>query len=124
MSGSPPPRSGPRPHATAGSIPVSRASAIVTGITGRAFKLNRVADGLQHASHEPAAGRRIAETVFAAADGLIPAKPANLHLLFELVAKMGAAASRPAPPGAIARIAAQRNSSRLVAAARHLTPHT
>ena len=100
------------------------ASAIVTGVTGRAFKLNRVADGLRHAMHEPAAGRRIAETVFAAADGLIPAKPANLHLLFELVARMGAAADLPEPPGAITRIAARKSSSRLAAAARHLTPRT
>ena len=99
--------------------PVLAASAIVTGVTGKAFKLNRIADGLQYASHDPVAGRRIAQTVLAAADGLVPAKPANLHLLFELAARIGVAAGTE-PPAAITRIAAGKGSSQLAAAARRL----
>jgi Family of unknown function (DUF6493) len=98
------------------------ADALVTGVTGRAFKLNRIADGLEHASHEAIAGQRIVETVFAAADRLVPAKPANLHLLIELAARIGADSGMPAPPGAITRIAAAKGSTRLAAAARQISP--
>ncbi len=34
------------------------ANAIVMGVTGRAFKLNRVAGALEYASHEQAAGHQ------------------------------------------------------------------
>jgi hypothetical protein len=97
--------------------PALAARAIVTGVTGEAFKLNRVADGLQHASHDRVAGQRIAQTVFAAADGLIPAKPANLHLLLELAARAPSVARVPA---AITRLAAGKDRSQLAAAARRL----
>lgn len=100
--------------------PELAAGAIVAGVTGAAFKLSRIADGLQHASPEPIAGYRIIETVFAAAEALIPAKPANLHLLFELTAQLGAATATPELPGAITGLAGQKTSSRLVAATRRL----
>ena len=102
--------------------PKLAAAAIVTGVTGGAFKLNRIADGLQHASHEPAAGRQIVQTVFAAADSLIPAKPANLHLMFELAAGIAAVTGTPEPSAAILRVAAEKNGSKLAAAARRLVP--
>ena len=76
--------------------PQFAARAIVTGVTAEAFKLNRVADGLQHASHEPVAAQRIVQTVFATADDLIPAKPSHLHLLLGLAARAGTPATVPA----------------------------
>ena len=100
--------------------PQLAARAIVTGVTGEAFKLNRVADGLQHASHDPVAAQRIVQTVFATADDLIPAKPSDLHLLLGLAAR--APATAPATvPAAITRLAARPNRSQLVTAARRLT---
>ena len=100
--------------------PTLAASAIVTGISGGAFKLNRIANGLHHASHGPLAGYRIIETVFAAADALIAAKPANLHLLFELAARIGATTGKPELPAAITGLAGQKATSRLVTEARRL----
>ena len=97
--------------------PQLAARAIVTGVTGEAFKLNRVADGLQHASHDPVAAQRIVAMVFAAADDLIPAKPSDLHLLLGLAARAGTPATVPA---AITRLAAGPNRSQLATAARRL----
>ena len=105
--------------------PQLAARAIVTGVTGEAFKLNRVADGLQHASHDPVAAQRIVQTVFATADDLIPAKPSGLHLLLGLAARAGTPARAPATvPAAITRLAAGPNRSQLVTAARRLTGAT
>jgi len=100
--------------------PTLAASAIVTGITGGAVKLNRIANGLQHASPDPLAGYRVIETIFAAAGALIPAKPANLHLLFELAARIGATTGIPELPAAITGLASQKATSRLVTEARRL----
>jgi hypothetical protein len=104
--------------------PQLAARAIVTGVTAEAFKLNRVADGLQHASHEPVAAQRIVQTVFATADDLISAKPSHLHLLLGLAARAGTPATAPATvpvPVSITRLAAGPNRSQLVIAARRLT---
>ena len=98
--------------------PQLAARAIVTGVTGEAFKLNRVADGLQHASHDPVEAQPAVATVFATADDLIPAKPSDLHLLLGLAARAGTPATVPA---AITRLAAGPNRSQLVTAARRLT---
>jgi hypothetical protein len=100
--------------------PALAAAAIVTGVTGGAFKLNRVANGLQHASPGPLAGYRIIETICAAAGALIPAKPANLHLLFELAARIGATTGMPELPAAITGLASQKGASRLVTEAQRL----
>jgi hypothetical protein len=96
------------------------ANAIVTGLSGGVFKLNRIADALQRAAGEPIAAYRAAETIFAAADALIPAKPPGLHLLFELTARIAATAGIPEPPAAIIALAAQKSSSKLAVAARRL----
>jgi hypothetical protein len=100
------------------------ADAIVMGVTGRAFKLSRVAEALKYASPERAAGQQIAAMLFAAADRLIPARPAGLYLLLELAARIGAAIGTPEPPAAIRALASARSTSRLTAAARLLSPRT
>ncbi len=100
--------------------PELAARATVAGVTGGAFKLSRIADGLQHASPEPIAGYRIIETIFAAAEALIPTKPANLHLLFELAARISAATAMPELSGAIIGLAGRKTGSRLAAATRRL----
>jgi hypothetical protein len=102
--------------------PQMAADAIVMGVVGRAFKLNRVAEAIEYASHEQAAGQQIVAMVFAAADRLIPARPANLHLLLEIAARIGATTGIPEPPDAITRIAAAKGSTRLAAAARQISP--
>jgi hypothetical protein len=101
--------------------PQRAADAIVMGVTGGAFKVSRVAEALEYASHEQAAGQIVA-MVFAAADRLIPARPAGLHLLLELAAGIGGATGTPEPPAAIRAMAAGRSTSRLAAAARLLSP--
>jgi hypothetical protein len=101
--------------------PTLAASALGTGISGGAYKLNRIANALQHASPDPLAGYRVIETIFAAASALIAAKPANLHLLFELAARIGATTGTPEPPAAITGLADQKATSRLVTEARRLT---
>lgn len=100
--------------------PTLAAGAIITGVTGGALKLNRIANGLQHASPDPLAGYRIIETIFAAAGALIAAKPANLHLLFGLAARIGAATGMPELPTALTGLASQKATSRLVTEARRL----
>ncbi len=105
-----------------GLDPRMAADAIVMGVTGRAFKLNRVAEALEYASHEQAAGQQIVAMTFAAADRLIPARPAGLHLLLELAARIAASAGAPEPPAAIAQLAAGRSTTRLAAAARKISP--
>jgi hypothetical protein len=62
--------------------------------------------------------------LFAAADRLIPARPAGLYLLLELAARIGAAIGTPEPPAAIRALASARSTSRLTAAARLLSPRT
>jgi Family of unknown function (DUF6493) len=103
--------------------PALAAGAIVVGVVGGAFKLNRVADGLQHASHDPVAGQRIVQAVLAAAEHLVPAKLANLHLLLEIAARVGAAPGTTLP-AAITRLASGKNRSRLAAAAHRLAQGT
>jgi hypothetical protein len=99
------------------------AGAIATGVIGGAFKLNRVADGLQHASHDPVAGQPIVQAVLAAAEHLVPAKPPNLHLLLELAVRIEAAPGTGLP-AAITRLASGKNSTRLASAAHRLAQVT
>jgi Family of unknown function (DUF6493) len=96
------------------------ADALVPGVTAGAIKLTRVADGLRHASPEPASARMIASTVFAAADRLVPAGSPNLHLLLELTREVGAAIALPEPPESIVALAAGNGPARLTATARQL----
>jgi uncharacterized protein DUF6493 len=96
------------------------ADALVEGVTSAAFKLTRLADGLRHASRQPASAPMIARTVFASADRLVSAKSANVHLLLELTRELGAAIALPEPPPSIVALAAEKGSTKLVTAARQL----
>jgi len=100
--------------------PALAAAALVTGVSGQALKLNRVCDGLQHASHDPLAARRIVETACDSAAGLAAAAPAGLHLLIELAARLGATVGVPELPGMVKELASRRSTSRLGATARQL----
>ena len=96
------------------------ADALAKGVTGEAIKLTRLADGLRHASRQPASALMIARTVFASADRLASAKPPGLHLLLELTREIGAAIALPEPPESIVALAAGKGSTKLEAAARQL----
>jgi hypothetical protein len=107
--------------ALAGQLaPDLAADALVRGVTGEAVKLSRLADGLRHASREPASALIIARTVFASAGHLVSADSPNLHLLLELTREIGAAIALPEPPESIVALAAGKGSTRLAAAARQL----
>jgi uncharacterized protein DUF6493 len=100
--------------------PVLAADAIVTGVRGQALKLNRIADGLNHASHAELAACRIIETICRCVPALAAESAANLHLLLELAARLGAAAGVPAIPDTVRQLASRRSSTRLTATARQL----
>jgi Family of unknown function (DUF6493) len=100
--------------------PTLAAGAIVTGVTGGAFGLHRVTDALQHAAHEPIAGYRIIETVYAAASTLIAAKTPNLNRLLQLASRTATSTGTPPLPSAITALANLKTSSQLAAAARRL----
>jgi hypothetical protein len=109
------------PAALAGRLdPDLAADALVTGVTSEAVKLTRLADGLRHASRQPASALMIARTVFASAGRLVSAKPPNLHLLLELTREIGAAIALPEPPERLVALAAGKGSTKLEAAARRL----
>jgi hypothetical protein len=96
------------------------ADALVKGVTGEAFKLTRLADGLRHASRQPVSALIIASTVFASADRLLSAKPLNLHLLLELTRDIGAQITVPELPESIVALAAEKGTTKLAVAARQL----
>lgn len=96
------------------------ADALVEGVNSEALKLTRLADGLRHASREPAAALMIARAVFASADRLMSAKPPNRHLILELAGEIGAAIALPEPPESIVALAAEKGSTKLAVAARRL----
>jgi len=107
--------------ALAGQLdPDLAADALVKGVTGEAVKLTLLADGLRHASREPASALRIVRTVFASAGHLVSANSPNLHLLLELTREIGAAIALPEPPESIVALAAGKDSTKLAAAARQL----
>ena len=94
------------------------ATALVTGVAGQALKLSRVADSLQHAANSPIAARRVVETACASAEALADAAAANLHMLIELAARLGATVGAPGLPGAVTALASR--SGRLGATAKQL----
>jgi hypothetical protein len=98
--------------------PVLAATALVTGVAGQALKLSRVADSLQHAANSPIAARRVVETACASAEALADAAAANLHMLIELAARLGATVGAPGLPGAVTALASR--SGRLGATAKQL----
>jgi hypothetical protein len=107
--------------ALAGQLdPDLAADALARGVTGEAVKLSRLADGLRHASREPASALMIARTVFASAGRLVSARSPNLHLLLELTREIGAAITLPEPPESIVALAAGKGSTKLAATARQL----
>jgi hypothetical protein len=100
--------------------PSLAAAALAAGVTGGAFKLTRIADALGYATQNANTGPGIARTALAAADTLLPARPANLHLLLDLAAQISGAMPLPEPPPSIRALASTRSSTRLAIAARRL----
>lgn len=98
--------------------PSLAAAALVTGVTGQALKLNRIADSLKLASHSPLPARRIVETICAALPGLATAPPAGMHQLLELAAQLAATTGTPGLPRELNQLAGRR--SRLGTTARQL----
>ena len=96
------------------------AEAIVSGVTGGALKVNRIADSLQHASHTALGAYRVVETICIAADGFSPNIPAGMHALFELAAGLCSKVGVPELPAKVREIAARSGNTRLVTTARHL----
>ena len=93
------------------------ADAIVTGTAGKAFKLNRIADGLQHAAAGPLAAYRVVEAICRCAPALIEASEPNRHLLLALAADMAASVGAPGLPAALAALARRPSKNRGAAAA-------
>jgi hypothetical protein len=96
---------------------------ITDGVSAEVFKLSRLAESLGHAALDPAATAGVAAVCLAASAALVPARPANLHLLLELAARCLTATPGSVPPGLpapIADLAASRGRSKLAEAARRL----
>jgi hypothetical protein len=96
------------------------AAALVTGVRGQALKLNRVADGLQHATADPLPAWRAVQTVCDSAAGLAAAAAPNLHLLIELAARLGTAVGVPELPTVVTELASRRGGSMLARTAKQL----
>jgi len=102
------------------------AGALETVARSEAVKLNRLADGLSHASHEALPAWRIVQTVCSAAAVLAGAAsapapaPAGAHQLIELTARLGAEVGVPPIPAAFADLAGRSGGSRLSVNARRL----
>ena len=100
--------------------PALAAEAISLGVSGRALKLSRIADGLGLAAAEPAATAGVAQACVSATAALLAARPAGLHLLLEVAARAGAASGIPELPGNVIDLAATKSGSKLAEAARRL----
>ena len=92
------------------------AAALAAGVTGKAFKLNRITDGLRHATSLPIAAYRVVEAVCLCVPDLLETRDPNLHLLVSLAADLAATAGLPDLPPDLASLA-RRGRSRLSAAA-------
>ncbi|MDR2984920.1 MAG: DUF6493 family protein [Nocardiopsaceae bacterium] len=101
--------------------PALAADAIALGVTGEAYKVNRLADGLEYASREPLPGFRVIQTIFLAAKSLLDTKARNLHLLLELAGRIGAITGLPELPAAISGLSGRRTSTKLTAAAARIS---
>jgi hypothetical protein len=93
------------------------AEAIVTGTAGRAFKLNRIADGLRHAASQPLAAYRAVEAICRCAPALIEAGEPNRHLLLSLAADLAATVGGPGLPAPLTALARRPSKNRAAAAA-------
>ena len=78
--------------------PELAASAIVTGVAGKALKLSRISEALQHASRTPVAARRVVETACHSIADLAAGSPANMHQFIELAARLAATVGVPDLP--------------------------
>jgi hypothetical protein len=103
------------------------AEAIADGVSGKVFKLNRIAESMGHAALDPAATAGIAAACLAASASLLPAgPPPGLHLLLELAARCFTATAGsvlpelPGLPVPIADLATSRDRTKLGEAARRL----
>jgi hypothetical protein len=114
--------------------PVLASWAIAYGVTSNAFKLNRLAESLNHAAADAVAASSVAHAAMLATADLLPAKPTGLSLLLEQAARAAATglASPPPPvsatgpvappiPPAIMTLAASGARTKLAEAARLLT---
>jgi hypothetical protein len=93
------------------------ADAIVTGTAGKAFKLNRIADGLRHAASQPIAAYRVVEAICRCAPTLIEAGEPNRHLLLALAADMAATVGASGLPATLTALATRPSTNRSAAAA-------
>jgi hypothetical protein len=103
------------------------ALAMAEGVTGLAFRLTRLADGLERAAMDATSGTRVAEAAMATAAALLrkspkpPKPPSGLHLLLEVAARVSAAVGIPPVPAEITTLAAGKSTTKLAEAARRLT---
>lgn len=100
--------------------PQLAADAIVTGTKGQVFKLNRIAEGLQHAGSQPVAAYRAVEAICRCAPALIETSAPNLHLLLMLAANLAAAVGAPDLPAPLVGLARRPGRSRSAAVAARL----
>jgi hypothetical protein len=104
--------------------PQLAADAIVTGTRGKAFKVNRIADGLQHAATQPIGAYRAVETIGLCGPALVEAGEPNLHLLLGLAANLAAAVGTPDLPRPLTALARRPSRSRSAAGAALLAEAT
>jgi Family of unknown function (DUF6493) len=97
--------------------PQLAADAIITGTTGKAFKLNRIADGLRHAARQPIAAYRAVEAISLCAPALIEAGEPNRHLLLSVAADLAATVGVPGLPAPLTALARRPGKNRAAAAA-------
>jgi hypothetical protein len=101
--------------------PILAGDALSRGVSAGVFKLNRVADALNHASRKAISAYRTVETVCRAAAGLIGCSAPNLHLVFDLAARCAASVGINDVPEAVKELAARKAQSQLVGSAVRLT---
>ncbi len=101
--------------------PALAAEAISLGVSGGAFKLSRIADGLGHAVTEATAAASVAQACVSATAGLLATGPAGLHLLLEVAARASVTSGVPELPASITGLAATKSGSKLAEAARRLS---
>lgn len=96
--------------------------AIVLGVTGTAFKLARIADGLRYVLQDPGAAGTVSRACVPAAASLLsgPDRPTSLHLLLEVAAQAAAVAGVPQLPAPLADLAVGKGRTKLAEAARRL----
>jgi hypothetical protein len=99
--------------------PALAAAAIVTGVRGNALKLSRIAQAMEHVTHNELAARRVVDTICAVVAEL-PLGTANMHMLVELAARLGTRTGVPELPVAVREMASKRGSSRISTTARQL----